>query len=129
MWKNKRTCFHAIRRDGMEIMTNRQWLMKQMQNMSDGELCNMLQKGTRMIVPADKIDVTRGLCICNWLKSEHKEPIKLSDAERVILENAKGFKWICRDKSGYLYLYSAKPFKNGTIYRGWNTEQRIDEDF
>ena len=49
-----------------------------------------------------------------WLQSKYKEPIKLSEAERVILENIeKDYKWIARDKSWEnLYVYSSKPEKN-----------------
>lgn len=116
-------------------MTNRQWLMNEMQNMSDEEFVNKISIYDYVCAKQHICrDINCGSTKCvekqiNWLKSEHKEIPKISDAERVILENVKGFKWICRDKSGYLYLYSAKPFKNGTIYRGWNTDQRIDENF
>lgn len=65
-------------------------------------------------------------CKIDWLKSEHKEIPKLSDAERVILENIdKDYEWICRDKNGYLNVYIGKPTKNeeGSIWV-WHTDYR-----
>lgn len=51
-------------------------------------------------------------CGSIWLKSEHKEPIKLSDAERVILENIdKHYKWITRNEDDVLYAYIERPVK------------------
>ena len=56
-------------------------------------------------------------CGSIWLKAEHKELIKLSDAERVILENGdKEQHWIARDKNGGLYTYTEKPIKKTTIW-------------
>ena len=38
-----------------------------------------------------------------WLNEEYKEPIKLTEAERVILKNmSEDFRYIARDKNGYL---------------------------
>ena len=59
----------------------------------------------------------------NWLKAEHKEPIKLSDAERVILENIdKEFKWISRDKDRSLYISREKPSKDYEIWQDGDSE-------
>ena len=102
-------------------MTNRQWLLEQMQNMSDEELANHVE-----CCRIDEIQCYGNCSTCkiDWLKSEHKEPIKLSDAERVILENIdKNYKWIARDKSGaQLKVYTEKPIKkdhywHSTIYK------------
>lgn len=97
-------------------MTNREWLIKEMQNMSDEEVankflnihCNMCAfenncYGKRC---ADGVE--------KWLKAEHKEKPKLSEAERVILENIdKNYKWIARDSDGMLGIYDNKPQKDG----------------
>ena len=51
------------------------------------------------------------------IKKLPKKP-QLTDAERVILENLpKEYKWIARDKNGYLYVYADKPEKNNFIYK------------
>ena len=102
-------------------MTNREWLMEQMQNMSDEEFADVVRCGGLDIIYAMKCQGECCLdCKTNWLKSEHKEPIKLSDAERVILENVdKDYKWIARDESGILYIYTEKPEKRSSY---WNEE-------
>ena len=108
-------------------MTNREWLMEQMQNISDEELgdflgcmkCEMCAGGNSFTC-----DSNCGEGIGRWLKSEHKEPIKLSDVERVILENMDGnYQYICRDKNGQLMVYLKKPRKDNTI---WNDELGYD---
>ena len=72
-------------------MTNREWLMNKMQNMSDDELAKMIVVPTEMEtnICAKQDCMYRDCedCLIYWLKYEHKEPIKLSEAERVILEN------------------------------------------
>ena len=97
-------------------MTNRQWLLEQMQNMSDEELARFLDRPyiCTMIIRKKNCDDDCLKCISNWLKSEHKEQIKLSDAERIILENIdKDYKWIARDGvEGVLWTFAEKPTKN-----------------
>lgn len=97
-------------------MTNRQWLLNQMQNMSDEELAGVIDGTTHICDEVSKDCNKFGNCVyckSNWLKSEHKEQTKLSDAERVILENAdEECKYIARDRSGMLYIYSEKPYKS-----------------
>ena len=102
-------------------MTNKQFLLNQIQNMSDEELvtaiihkfdiCKSQLKGK----PEHSCTVNMGNCIkcyIDWLNQEHKEPIKLSDAERVILENiSKKYEWILRDEDGELKVYADKPCK------------------
>ena len=99
-------------------MTNRQWLMKEMQNMSDEEFADFISNGMDidLAIPCNPhCDYSSECkdCTINWLKSEHKEIPKLSDAERVILENVdKDYKWICRDKAGNLKVFREKPKKD-----------------
>ena len=106
-------------------MTNKQWLLEKMQNMSDEELGK--------IIRIDELGVCKerscGACTCyecriDWLKSEHKEQIKLSDAERVILENLpKDYKWIARDDiQDILWIFTEKPTKN---HRWWANESNF----
>ena len=97
-------------------MTNREWLLNKMQNMSDEELYDF--------------EISQFICDCHsdakcnyenydcpeckikWLKSEHKEKITLLEAERIILENIdKDYKWIARDEDGSLVLHSEEPQK------------------
>lgn len=95
-------------------MTNREWLMEQMQNMSDEEFAN-----TVIICKfidgrncnAEEIGCVE--CNKNWLKAEHKEKPKLSEAERVILENIpKDHKWIARNIADGLQVFKTKPRKD-----------------
>lgn len=94
-------------------MTNREWLLNKMQNMSDEEFadvirCEVLDREYRM----NKQCESCLNCKINWLKSEHKEPITLSEAERIILENIdKECKWICRDDGGNLHVFTVRPKK------------------
>jgi ferredoxin len=101
-------------------MTNREWLLKEMQNMSDEEVikhfsCDEMEgaicrKGVRCSV-----------CKIEWLKAEHKEKPKLSEAERVILENIdEEYKWICRDKNSALCVYKSEPEKG---IGNWNNSE------
>jgi hypothetical protein len=101
-------------------MTNREWLINKMQNMSDEEFMKMV------MFRCDQWKVRDGSCedracdTCriNWLKAEHKEKPKLSDAERVILENIPvGFCYIARNKDGYLAVYYGNPAKGSAE---WN---------
>ena len=104
-------------------MTNREWLLNQMQNMSDEEF---IKKVSIYEYVCNKKYVCREIncgstkCIkkqIGWLKSEHKEPITLSEAERIILENIdKDYKWIARDKDLELYVYKNKTNK---YYKKW----------
>ena len=105
---------------GIKTMTNREWLLKQMQNMSDEELINTVT--ICKFINSENCDAEGKGCVeCNknWLKAEHKEKIKLSDAERVILENLpKECKWIFRDLTESLVVCVNKP---GKTERYWTT--------
>ena len=117
-------------------MTNREWLIKQMQNMSDEEFAELIHVPRKM----DKeVCDTLGDCFprecedckLDWLKAEHKEKIKLSDAERVILENVeipdnRGELYIGRDLDGRLNIhYMEKPYKTeGLDY--WRSQACMD---
>ena len=108
-------------------MTNREWLLNKMQNMSDEELAKDIGFNTvRTYVMAEKcVSCTSkscDKCIVEWLKAEHKEKITLSEAERTILENInKDYTWIVRDDNGQLKIYTQKP-KKGTANWLWNIE-------
>ena len=107
---------HYLKRSEI-VMTNREWLLNKMQNMSDEELAKYLMvvdeieeendcQGTMCCDP----DCTS--CVIKWLKSEHKEKITLSEAERVILENIdREYKWVCKCKNGALIILKNKPIK------------------
>lgn len=57
-------------------MTNRQWLLEQMQNMSDEEFKEMIAKSIKFF-PADTD-------ILDWLKAEHKALNILQETKMVI---------------------------------------------
>jgi hypothetical protein len=106
------------------LMTNREWLMEQMQNMSDEELGDLFLVKYE-ILGCEKLNAEGKCAECNcwecqadWLRAEHKEKPKLSEAERVILENIPvGFCYIARNKDGYLAVYYGKPAKGSAE---WN---------
>ena len=112
-------------------MTNREWLMEQMQNMSDEELAELIHVPRKM----DKeVCDTLGDCFprecedckLDWLKAERKEVIKLSEAERVILEKVdKKWKWITRDNCGYLWFWMGEPHKSDN--GGWISDGTIEK--
>ena len=104
-------------------MTNREWLLNKMQNMSDEEFAENFEEFCMKNEEICKImkekcdDFNCNECLAYWLKSEHKEKITLSEAERIILENIdKDYKWICRDGvENVVWVYTDKPTKNS----GW----------
>lgn len=105
-------------------MTNREWLLNKMQNMSDEEIVEKIDFDTYIgcehcvfkeaCADRDCKVIYCPDCRINWLQQEHKEKIKLSDAERVILENIdKKYKWIARDYTDdEVCVYTDKPYKN-----------------
>ena len=110
-------------------MTNRQWLLEQMQNISDEELgdflgcmkCEMCLSGNSF-----NCDSNCSEGIGHWLKLEHKEIPKLSDAERVILENAnKDYKWIARNEDDVLYAYIERPVKRDGYWLNTTTKYAL----
>lgn len=51
-----------------------------------------------------------------WVR---KEPIQLSNDERVILSNVgKEYEWIARDLNGVLFVYPEKPLKKSKVWCG-----------
>lgn len=104
-------------------MTNKQWLIKEIQNMSDEELAKFLngsEEFCNIINPEDDCYSESDGCLnckINWLKSEHKEIPKLSDAERVILENVdEKRKWIARSGVGSLQVFTNRPTKSNMMW-------------
>ena len=102
-------------------MTNREWLLNKMQNMSDEEFVKVFEEST-YICELKNCEETTSMhcedCIERWLKAEHKEPITLSEAERIILENIdEDYKWIARDENNYLYVYENKPTKEESRWK------------
>lgn len=48
-----------------------------------------------------------------WANTEYIEPIKLTIAEKIILENLdSNFKWIARHENNYLFCHERKPIKS-----------------
>lgn len=95
-------------------MTNREWLLNKMQNMSDEELAKTISVNYPKICKGRDCSYrTCDKCKADWFKEEHKEKITLSEAERIILENIdKEYQWICRDGNGTLKIYIEKPQKS-----------------
>ena len=57
--------------------------------------------------------------LLNWLESEYKEPIKLSEDEKAILRSLpKEYKWIARNGGDWLCVYTNKPTKCDIM---WNS--------
>ena len=62
-----------------------------------------------------------------WLLSEYKEPVKLTEFERDILEYAlknTGYRFITRDDEDKLYFYSTKPRKYNRYWQYLAQNQR-----
>ena len=114
-------------------MTNREWLMEQMQNMSDEELGAILDLSEHIkkeCYDCCDTSITCDKCNAHWLKAEHKEKIKLSEAERVILENIpKEYKWMARDEDGRLYIFIQKPYKVFNNDNYWAVQRAGTETF
>ncbi len=109
-------------------MTNREWLLNKMQNMSDEELVRgMVFRCTDWGIRGENcINKECFKCRKDWLKSEHKESITLSEAERIILENIdKEYGWICRDEDGSLYLCGGKSKKGVSEWHGYNPKSLV----
>lgn len=99
-------------------MTNREWLLNKMQNMSDEELAKVITTNwADMCKGRECLYRDCGKCKADWLKEEHKEKITLSEAERIILENIdKEYKWIIRDEDEALRIFEEKPKKLETLW-------------
>lgn len=103
-------------------MTNKQWLIKEIQSMSDEELVQQILckfdicKSQLLGLDEYSCTVQSGKCkecYIAWLNQEHQEIPKLSDAERVILENIpEDYKWIARNKSKRINVFCFEPTKN-----------------
>lgn len=96
-------------------MTNREWLIKEMQNMSDEEFAEAIHTPDGAVGKYACRDCIYSQvrecewCVVGWLKAEHKEKPKLSEAERVVLENLpEEYKWIARDTGEGLYIWGDK---------------------
>jgi hypothetical protein len=105
-------------------MTNREWLLNKMQNMSDEEISSNFNNVAIISRKKRCYDLKTKChkdgckkCITLWLKEEHKEPITLSEAERIILENIdKEYCYIARDRTGFLTVFLGKPRKGSDIW-------------
>ena len=121
-------------------MTNRQWLMNEIQNMSDEKFAGVLKQPCMIEkvigVDCDTIKnkmgsdiITCDMCVTYWLKAEHKEIPELKEAERVILENIPvGFCYIARNKDGYLAVYYGKPSKGSQRDHHYLLNSHCNED-
>ena len=50
--------------------------------------------------------------VCEWAESEYVEPVKISKKDRAFLDYIEDiYRYIARDKNGYLFLYVEKPKK------------------
>lgn len=112
-------------------MTNREWLLKEMQNMSDEELAEMIDKDWNFYCIKTKrciVDCTK--CKLWWLKQEHEEKIKSPDIERNILTYLpKEYKYIARDSDCELYVYKEKPEKKERCWHSNDFEESSVEIF
>jgi hypothetical protein len=104
-------------------MTNREYLIKKIQNMSDEELAGVLD--VRDIICqntytySDCVNNRKDCknCVLNWLQQEHKEKITLSETERTILENIdKEYCYIARDSDKELRTFKSKPSKDNVNF-------------
>lgn len=61
----------------------------------------------------------------NWLYSEYKEPVVLTDDERKLCELLEGG-WIARDANGNLYYFRTKPQKGVHVWHVCGVEVILD---
>lgn len=56
--------------------------------------------------------------VVKWLTSEYKEPVKPTNLELELLEfwDDRGYKYLARDLSDTLFLYSEKPIKKDEVW-------------
>ena len=102
-------------------MTNREWLLNKMKNMSDEELVETLEKivnecqyeNTNYPCDSDCIP-----CKAIWLQAEHKEPITLSEAER----NKNNDAGIWKELS-FMHCEDFYMFKNLFQFITWNDSE------
>ena len=93
-------------------MTNREWLLNKMQNMSDEEIENNVRIHFIWDVNCDDCTDKHKNCVACKIDWLNKEKITLMEAERVILKNInKNYKWIARDEDGQLNIYYQEPIK------------------
>lgn len=108
-------------------MTNREWILEEMKSMSDKELGEILPIGRLDRNWCKQVCLGKSCSECKskWLNQEHKELIKLSEVERVILENIdKRYKWIARDENDRIYVISGKkPKKHAGV---WVSEDKYN---
>lgn len=108
-------------------MTNREWVLNKMQNMSDEKIAgilsigkidkNFIEEWCRKVCE-EKANCKQ--CRKEWLQQEHKDKAKLSEAERVILENIdEKYQWIARDENKHIYVYTDEPVKEDTEWSQW----------
>ena len=99
-------------------MTNREYLLNKMQNMSDEDIVQEICLYEYVCKLKACKDINCGSSKCRekliaWLKQEHKEKITLSEAERIILENIdEEFVAIGKNMSGEMFFLK----KNGDKY-------------
>lgn len=103
-----------------------------------------VMKGSGRIVPCDgvlcsvcsfcdSIDCRKN--IKDWSESQCIERVVINKRDRMFLEYLNGkFKYIVRDKTGYLYVYSVKPDKRDIFWSRKSGEyfcfgNHIDVDF
>lgn len=82
-------------------------------------LCSFSQKNKKVYEPSCSVAKMK------WLLSEYKEPVKLTRLEYELLKyilNHTEYKYITRDRLGYIFIYENKPEKHvndwGTLING-----------
>lgn len=102
-------------------MTNKEWLLKEIQNTSDKKLAESVK--ISFFTDYCERDCNGENCVdcrLEWFKQEHKEKIELSEAERIILKNIdKEYSWIARDENKALNVYKERPIKRGADDNDW----------
>lgn len=59
-----------------------------------------------------------------WLKEGYKEPIQITEDEKVILKNLpKEYKWIVRDSSNYICIHNEEPMK---MVAFWDSDSKTE---
>ena len=56
------------------------------------------------------------LSVKEWAEQEYVEPKPFTEEEKALLRALPKVKWVARDKSGNVYLFMSKPFKNYILW-------------
>ena len=61
-----------------------------------------------------------------WANSEYKEKKKFSEVDKAFVKAMDKLNWFAKDKSGIVYGYVDKPFRNGAV---WGVDVEVGDNY